>query len=207
LAGIIRLMAKRSDHADLLVIRPTEDGGNLLVVNPVALEQITCTTPFTPGPLPEHVIERVRDEMRSIDTMTPIEKHPLVDRVGGVSLVIRDGLQRYISDADPGPDRIYVLDFQGPGRWQYVMFGHSFDPLFRITEHIRAAEVHGWVLVDGWISPGLTNARPLEAATLNVAGIFHHSFHYRERFYTMRFEDGLKIARVMFEIHVNDAGD
>ncbi|WP_353373867.1 hypothetical protein [Mycobacterium sp.] len=200
-------MAKPSDHADLLVVRPTEVGRNLLVVNPVALEQITCTTPLTPGPLPHQAIERVRDEMRSIDTTTPIERHPLVDRVGTMSLVIRDGLQRYISDADPGPDHIYVLDFQGPGQWQYIMFGHSLDPLFRITEHIRAAEVHGWVLVDGWISPGVTNAQPLEAATLNVAGIFHQGLHYRERFYTMRFKDGLKIARVMFEVHVNDAGD
>ncbi|MBB5166517.1 hypothetical protein [Mycobacterium sp. AZCC_0083] len=87
------------------------------------------------------------------------------------------------------------------------MFGHSLDPLFRITEHIRAAEGHGWVLVDGWISPGVNNAQPLEAATLNVAGIFHQGLRYRERFYTMRFKDRLKIARMMFEIHVNDAGD
>jgi hypothetical protein len=124
-------MAKPSDHADLLVVRPTEVGRNLLVVNPVALEQITCTTPLTPGPLPHQAIERVRDEMRSIDTTTPIERHPLVDRVGTMSLVIRDGLQRYISDADPGPDHIYVLDFQGPGQWQYIM---------SVTLSIRSSE-------------------------------------------------------------------
>lgn len=198
-------MAKPSDHGDLLVTRPTEDGRKLLVVNPIALDLITCTTPLTPGPLPEHAIETVREEMRSIDTTIPIQRHPLPERIGIMSLVIRDGLQRYISNTDPGPDRIYVLDFQGPGRWQYIMFGHSFNALFRITEHIRAAEVHGWVLVDGWVSPGLTNAQPLEASTLTVAGIFHQGLHYRERFYNMRFEDGLKIARVLFEIRISDA--
>jgi hypothetical protein len=66
------------------------------------------------------------------------------------------------------------------------------------------AEIRGWILVDGWISPRLMNARPSEAATLNVAGISNQGLHWGERLYTMRRSGGFKITRVMFEVHINE---
>ncbi|WP_157836140.1 hypothetical protein [Mycobacteroides abscessus] len=75
------------------------------------------------------------------------------------------------------------------------MFGHSSDPINRITEHIRTAGAHGWALVDGLLSPGLADARPLERLTLDYTSMPHGGvFHYRERFYNMRFEGALKVA-------------
>jgi hypothetical protein len=171
------------------------------------LELVTCTTPLIPGPVPEHVIDDVRSQMQALDTTTAIQRHPLPDLARTLSMVTRDGLSRYMTDQAAGTDRIYVLDFQGPGNWQYVMYGHTNHPLIRITEHIRASEVHGWALVDGWLSPGLENAQPMEQATLNIASLFHPGVHYRERFYSMDFRIGLKIARVVFEIRMGDVAD
>jgi hypothetical protein len=52
--------------------------------------------------------------------------------------------------------------------------------------------------VNGWASPWAVNAQPLEQEALLYGGLLHH-FHYRERFYGMPFDMGLKIARLVFE--------
>jgi hypothetical protein len=93
-------------------------------------------------------------------------------------------------------DRLYVLEFQGP--LQYVMFGHTTNLLTRVTEHQRAAAPHGFALVNGWASPWAGNAQPLEQAALTYGGLLHRQ-HYRERFYKMSFEMGVKIVRLVFE--------
>jgi hypothetical protein len=80
------------------------------------------------------------------------------------------------------------------------MFGRTRDPLGRVAEHIRAAEVHGWALVDGWLSPGARQAPKFEQAVIRTAGLYHRGLHYRERFFGMDFDFALKIARVMFEL-------
>ena len=80
------------------------------------------------------------------------------------------------------------------------MFGRTKDPHGRVTEHIRAAEVHGWALVDAWVSPGVTSAQRLEQIVLTTVSFFHGGLHHRERFYGLDYQLGLKIARVVFEL-------
>ncbi|MFF3228857.1 hypothetical protein ACFYV7_39115 [Nocardia suismassiliense] len=122
------------------------------------LDLVTCTSPLTPGPLSPQAIHRVRKALRALTPKTPIEYRPLPDRLRRISRVTEEGLKRYLELAEARTDHLYVLDFQGPGSWQYVMFGHTTQPLARVHKHILAAEPHGWALLDGWISPGVENA-------------------------------------------------
>jgi hypothetical protein len=95
-------------------------------------------------------------------------------------------------------DRLYVLEFQGYR--QYLLFGHSRDILRRANEHQLAAAPHGFALLNGWASPGINNAQPLESSALRLCGIFTGTAdHYRERFYGMPFERGVAIARAVFD--------
>ncbi|MFF1817741.1 hypothetical protein ACFVWG_10635 [Kribbella sp. NPDC058245] len=102
--------------------------------------------------------------------------------------------------ADPSSDdHLYVLEFQGI-RQQYVMFGRTRSIWRRLAAHRQAANPHGFVLLNGWISPGVNDAYSLEQITLGVGGLLHDQQHCRERFYDMPFELGLSIARSVFEI-------
>ncbi|WP_433754707.1 hypothetical protein [Nocardia sp. CA-135398] len=172
--------------------------------DPARLDLVTCTTPLIPGPLPQAMIDEIRAEMRALGPVIPVPYHPLSDRLRLATRVIRDGLERYVETDAVRADRLYVLDFQGPGEWQYIMFGHTTRGMERINEHIRAAEPHGWVLLDGWISPGTERAQELEQVALTAAEGFHGCMLGRsERFYGMDFQLGLKIARTVFELNSN----
>jgi len=103
--------------------------------------------------------------------------------------------------ADPSSDdHLYVLEFQGIQQ-QYVMFGRTRSFWRRLAAHRQAADPHGFVLLDGWASPGVRDALPLEQITLGVAGVFHGHVHYRERFYDMSFDLALCIARSVLELN------
>jgi len=110
--------------------------------------------------------------------------------------IVRNKLEQYVEPEHRRADRLYVLEFQGP--WNYVMYGHSTNLMGRVTEHQRAAAPHGFALVNGWASPWVVNAQPLEQAALSYAGWLYGQ-HFRERFYGMSFEFGLKIMRIVFE--------
>jgi hypothetical protein len=160
------------------------------------LDAVDLTTPVHRLPDKEiKFIERVREELRTgapeRDGRGPLT---LNDRM--VEWIIRRHLELYIEPDYPRADRLYVLEFQGP--WQYVMFGHTTNLLGRVTEHQRAASAHGFALVNGWASPWAENAKSLEYNALFYAGLLHHQ-HYRERFFDMPFEFGVKMVRLIFE--------
>jgi hypothetical protein len=160
------------------------------------LDTVDLTTPVHPLPDKEiKFIERVREELRT----APPERGssgPLTLNARMAEWIIQWHLEQYIEPDYPRADRLYVLEFQGP--WQYVMFGHTTNLLGRVTEHQRAASAHGFALVNGWASPWAKNAQPLEYNALFYAGMLHHQ-HYRERFFDMPFEFGVKIVRLIFE--------
>jgi hypothetical protein len=159
-------------------------------------DTVDLTTPVHPLPARNvEMIEHVREELR---TGTPKRggDGPLTIKARMVEWIIRDHLELYIEPDHEHADRLYVLEFQGP--WQYVMFGHTTNLLGRVTEHQRAASAHGFALVNGWASPWVENAQPLERNALSYAGMLHHQ-HYRERFFDMPFEFGVKIVRLIFE--------
>jgi hypothetical protein len=160
------------------------------------LDAVDLTTPVHPLPDKEmKLIERVREELRTV-TPERDSRGPLSLNGRMVEWIIRRHLELYIEPDYPRADRLYVLEFQGP--WQYVMFGHSTNLLERVTEHQRAASAHGFALVNGWASPWAENAQPLESNALFYASLLHHG-HYRERFFDMPFEFGVKIMRLIFE--------
>jgi hypothetical protein len=155
-------------------------------------DTVDLTTPVHPLPAKEaEWIEYVREELR-----TPGSSRPLTSNAFLVEWIIRCQLELYIESDHPRADRLYVLEFQGP--WQYVMFGYTANLLRRVTEHQRAASVHGFALVNGWASPWVENAKSLEYNALFYAGLLHHH-DYRERFFDMPFEFGVKIMRLVFE--------
>lgn len=82
------------------------------------------------------------------------------------------------------------------------MLGHTTNLWDRVTEHQRAATPHGFAMLNGWASPWIDNdkAQPLERVALNIGGMPHHQ-HYRERFFDIPFEIGLKIVRLVFELN------
>jgi hypothetical protein len=159
-------------------------------------DAVDLTTPVHPLPA-KYIegIERIREELRT-GTQERGGRGPLPDNAFVVEWIIRSHLELYIEPDHPRADRLYVLEFQGP--WQYVMFGHTTNLLGRVTEHQRAASAHGFALVNGWASPWVENAQPLEYNALFYAGLLHHQ-HYRERFFDMSFELGVKIVRLIFE--------
>lgn len=97
------------------------------------------------------------------------------------------------------PDRLYVLEFQGR-QCQYVMFGHTKSLTKRLATHRLAAAPNGFALLQGWVSPGVANAHPLEQQVLMAASTLHGLEHFHERFYGMSFEKGLSIVRAVFEL-------
>jgi hypothetical protein len=95
-------------------------------------------------------------------------------------------------------DRLYVLEFQGYES-QYVIFGHTTNLMKRLSSHRLAAAPHGFALLQGWVSPGMADARLAEQQVLMVASMLHGSGHFHERFYDMPYDKGLSIARAVFE--------
>ena len=97
-----------------------------------------------------------------------------------------------------GRERLYVTDFQGPGHGaQYVKAGHSNNIVSRLEEHLRAANAHGWGMVNAWISPILANskgARTVERKMLNALAEAHSGSSAGERFYGMDFVTAVAIA-------------
>ena len=86
-----------------------------------------------------------------------------------VEWMIKSHLEQYIEPDHLNADRLYVPEFQGP--WQYVMFGHTTNLMNRVIQHQRAASPHGYVLLNGWASPWVSNAQPLEQETLFYGGM------------------------------------
>jgi hypothetical protein len=82
------------------------------------------------------------------------------------------------------------------------MFGHSTNLVARVRQHKLAATPHGFALIDGWASPGVRDAYPLEQMALDI-GMYVHGRPYRERFYDMPFNKGLSICRAIFEANTN----
>jgi len=161
-------------------------------------DTVDLTTPVHPLPAKEvEWIEYVREEIR---TATPEggNRGPLTENAEMVEWVIRRQLELYIEPDHLRADRLYVLEFQGPGPWQYVMLGRTANLLRRVTEHQRAASPHGFALVNGWASPRAEKAVSMETNALRYAG-FLYGHHYRERFYHMPFEFGVQIVRIVFE--------
>lgn len=102
-------------------------------------------------------------------------------------------------DDPSSDDHLYVLEFQGVGQ-QYVMYGRTRSWWRRLSSHRQAAAPHGFALLNGWLSPGVSDAYPLEQIALGAAGLLHGQAHFRERFYNLPFEHGLCIGRAVFEL-------
>ncbi|MFX0578828.1 hypothetical protein [Nocardia nepalensis] len=87
---------------------------------PLGWSFVTCTSPLFPGLLPQATIDEIRAEMRALGPVIPVPYHPLSDRLRVATRVIRYGLERYVKTGAVRAGRLYVLDFQGPGEWQYI---------------------------------------------------------------------------------------
>jgi len=160
------------------------------------LNTVDLTTPVYPFAAGElEFIADVREGLR-VAPEPDSSQGPLTLEAHMVEWLIRRRLELYVEPDHQRAGRLYVLEFQGP--WQYVMFGHSTNLLRRVTDHQLAAAPHGFALVNGWASPWVDNAQQLETQTLLYGGLLHH-WHYRERFFKMSFEMGLKITRLVFE--------
>lgn len=195
-----------------LLLGPLVEGRALNPANPLecfdAVDLTTPVHPLFPSPDESHasdpagqeqLIGETRELLRA-GVLPEFRGDPLPGHGNLLQLVIRDQMARYIEPSHPQADRLYVLEFQGPR--QYVMFGHSTKLLGRVTEHQRAATPHGFAMLNGWASPWVLNAQPLEQVALFIGGMIHHQ-HYRERFYEMPFEWGLKLARTVFEMNTD----
>lgn len=162
-------------------------------------DTVELTSPVHP-PLPDgnsELIELARKELQ-VGEVSEYRSDPLPQLPRLMQEIIRDGLKRYVEPKNSSSDRLYALEFQGSR--QYVMFGHTKNLIGRVTEHQRAATPHGYAMLNGWASPWVDDARALEQVALFVGGLIHHQ-HYRERFYDMSFEIGLKIVRLVFELN------
>ncbi|WP_157979528.1 hypothetical protein [Kribbella monticola] len=122
---------------------------------------------------------------------------PFTDEIRRAEQAVVRQLDRY--DHLGYEDQLYVLEFQGMHQ-QYVMYGRTRSWWRRLLSHRQAAAPHGFALLNGWLSPKVSDAYPLEQIALAVAGALHGQEHFRERFYNMRFEDGLSVARAVFEL-------
>jgi hypothetical protein len=160
-------------------------------------DSVDLTTPVHPFSVDEtKLIARVRKNLQMATMPEPSGLGPLTDQAVMAEWIVRRQLELYVESDHQRADRLYILEFQGP--WQYVMFGHTTNLLWRVAEHQRAAAPHGFALLNGWASPWVDNAQPLEREALFYGGLIHHG-HYRERFFQMPFEIGLKIVRLVFE--------
>ncbi|MBB6566644.1 hypothetical protein HPO96_20870 [Kribbella sandramycini] len=144
-----------------------------------------------------HLVTAARRALCSASSARRSTAPPFNDEIRRAEAAVVRQLGQY---ADPSSDdHLYVLEFQGV-RQQYVMFGRTRSFWRRLMVHRQAANPHGFVLLDGWVSPGVRDAYSLEQIALGVGGLLHGQRHYRERFYDMPFELGLSIGRSVFEI-------
>ncbi|WP_131739700.1 GIY-YIG nuclease family protein [Actinomadura roseirufa] len=98
-----------------------------------------------------------------------------------------------------GPlDQLYVLEYQGP-KAQYIKFGHTKRLAKRLREfHIPTAR-HGWALLNGWATPPVEDARPLETLLLSYAQRFEHQrVDAKESFFGMPYKTGLYLTWSVF---------
>ncbi|MGH2777278.1 MAG: hypothetical protein ACRDJB_01365 [Actinomycetota bacterium] len=165
-------------------------------------DALELSTPVLPPADPSfsRLIEEARRALQA-EPLSDVGAHPLSDEVRALEHLVVLRLAQYLESGSPGGDRLYVLEFQGAR--QYLMFGHSTNVLVRVSDHQRAATPHGFALLNGWASPVVANAQPVEQAVLTIGGMMHRHLHFRERFYDMPFEKGLSIARAVFELNTD----
>jgi hypothetical protein len=144
------------------------------------------------------VSERARELLRS-GTAPEWSGDPLPEVAMMAQWMVIDSLVADIEEQDASGERLYALEFQGPSR-QYIMFGRSTNLKCRIDEHTRAANPHGWALLNGWVSlPLLPNAKRAESVLLRMGGRIHIHRHYRERFYEMPYGRSLNLVRCIVD--------
>lgn len=190
-----------------LGIEPGQDGAELCLPVDVELDALVdLTTPVVPPVHPEFplLVDQARRRICA-DEADELDGHPLPDSARVVQSGALMQLGRYPEPNPRRPDRLYVLEFQGHRR-QYVMFGHTTNLSRRLANHVLAANPHGFALFQGWASPGLAEAQPLEQLVLEVASWCHGSRHFHERFYDMPFDKALSIGRASFELHIEWRG-
>jgi hypothetical protein len=174
-------------------------GGKLKIPVKVDFARVELTTPVLPPPHPglPRLVKRARVLLR--EGVLPKDwQVPLPDAARIVHSMMRDHLTSYVDVRHQRADRLYVLEFQGPN--QYVMFGRTTNLPERVAEHCRAAEPHGYALLNGWASPWVVSAKTLETAVLRFGGWTGSGYHHRERFYGMPYKTGLNLARAAFEL-------
>jgi hypothetical protein len=99
-----------------------------------------------------------------------------------------------------GGGRVYLLEFRGPGQpGQYVKLGSVSDGYRRrVLEHRRIARVHGFALVDAWISDRVSNPKELEGALRNFLRMSHRE-HDGEYFLSFDIEKVASVAAMLTE--------
>ncbi|MGI5259344.1 GIY-YIG nuclease family protein [Streptomyces angustmyceticus] len=99
-----------------------------------------------------------------------------------------------------GGGRIYLLEFRGPGQpGQYVKLGSVIDNYRRrVLQHRRIARVHGFALVDAWISDQVPDPTKLESALRNLLRISHRE-HDGEYFLNSDIDKAASLAAATVE--------
>ncbi|MFD4833329.1 hypothetical protein ACFWPV_26255 [Streptomyces uncialis] len=101
---------------------------------------------------------------------------------------------------DESGGRIYLLEFCGPGQpGQYVKLGSVIDNYRRrVLQHRRIARVHGFALVDAWISDQVPDPKKLEDALKGFLRIDHRE-HDGEYFLNFDIEKAASVATMLTE--------
>ena len=190
-----------------LIVGPVEEGQTIdmadLELSEILerLDMVELTSPLQSLPdRDQQMVEHARRQLQSSKEPYFFQREGSLGGLHGLASAVewrvREHLKQYIEPDHSRKDRLYILAFQGP--WNYIMLGHTTDLLNRVTQHQRAASPHGYVLLNGWASPWLENAQPLEQETLFYAGMLFGG-RLGERFFGMPFEMGTKLARLVFE--------
>jgi len=157
---------------------------------------LELTSPILPPVHPDlpEMVGQVRQWLRESDK----SRYPLSNRADAVADGVRLRIERYTKLVGSGDDHLYVLEFQGRDH-QYLMFGRSRRLARRLRTHDQEAARHGFALLDGWASPPVADARPLERLCLEIGDWMHWHSSRSERYYGMPFSKGLSIARAVYE--------
>lgn len=164
-------------------IRPTASVAASTMAPMARPSAMNLTSPVLPPMDPDHeqLVATARRELVSGRSAASADGPPLTDTVRRAEHAVVRCLERYTDHGSD--DHLYVLEFQGWGQ-QYVMFGRTRSAWRRLAAHRQAVNPHGFALMDGWVSPGVDDAFPLEQIALGVAGLLHGQVHHRERFMT-----------------------
>jgi hypothetical protein len=157
---------------------------------------LELTSPVLPPAHPD--LPQIADQVHHTLRHSKKDTYPLSHQAEALADGVRLRLEQYAQLPGPGHDHLYVLEFQGRDH-QYVMFGRSRQLKRRLRTHDREAALHGFVLLDGWASPPVADARPLERLCLTVGDWMHQHSNRSERYYGMPFSKGLSIARAVYE--------